>query len=361
MHLPVRGDVVGPGGAVLGDVQRARPVLGGHADQDLLQAGRPDLPAQHGLRHAVGRRLARVRDTAARVVADDGGGVVVDALPVQRGGDRFGVAGLLGEGDAVDLPHVGREAAAVDRVQPPPVHMPVVTRRRLDVLAAVGGGLAGVHHVDDADPGVRYGGPQSLRGQAVREQQMVGHGHGDIDVSQAGRVPPLEVPDPRGAARLVQRAPVLDPVPEQAGHRRGVVGEAGGGLPRRPAAPVLQRLRQVPVVQRRERGDARPQQRVHQAVVVREAGLVDRPGAVGHDPRPGDREAVGVDAELFHDPEVFGPPVVVIAGDVPRVPAGHLAGGMGEGVPDRGGPAVFADRSFDLVGRGRYAPGEASR
>jgi hypothetical protein len=140
----------------------------------------------------------------------------------------------------------------------------VEARGGLDVLGPAGGGLAGVHHVDDADAGARRAGADGLHAEAVPEQQVVGHGHRDIDVSQARRVPALEIADPGRAARLVDRDPVFDPVPEGPGHQRGVVSEPFSGLPRRPAAPILQGLRQVPVVKRREGSDARLQQRVHE-------------------------------------------------------------------------------------------------
>jgi hypothetical protein len=47
------------------------------------------------------------------------------------------------------------------------------------------------------------------------------------------------------------------------------------------AAPVLEDLRQIPVVERRERLDARRQQRVHEPVVEVEALRVRGPGASG--------------------------------------------------------------------------------
>jgi hypothetical protein len=67
-------------------------------------------------------------------------------------------------------------------------------------------------------------------------------------------------------------------VAEAARDLGGVVGEARHDVARQPAAIVVQRLRQVPVVERRMRLDAGGQQFVEQAVVEREAGLV--PGAL---------------------------------------------------------------------------------
>ena len=62
---------------------------------------------------------------------------------------------------------------------------------------------------------------------------------------------------------------------ERANHVRRVHREMLGGVARRPAAAVLQRLRQVPVVQRRVGGDPGLEQRVDELVVEGQAGGVD--------------------------------------------------------------------------------------
>ena len=86
---------------------------------------------------------------------------------------------------------------------------------------------------------------------------------------------------------------MFDAVAELLGHVAGVLGERVHGVLRLPAAvAVLQRLRQVPVIQRRERLDPGRQQLVDETVVEVEALLVRRARALGEDPRPGDPEAV---------------------------------------------------------------------
>ena len=108
----------------------------------------------------------------------------------------------------------------------------------------------------------------------------------------AGRVHAAAVAQVGRAPRLVERGPGADPVAEAGVHDLGVLGEGLGGLPVGPAAPVLQGLRQVPVVERDDRVDALAEQLVGQPVVEVQAAGVDRAGAVGLDPRPGDREPV---------------------------------------------------------------------
>src|SRR5690606_6338371 len=92
-----------------------------------------------------------------------------------------------------------------------------------------------------------------------------------------------------------------------------------------------------------------------------ESFLVHAAESVRLDPRPRDREAVGGQAEIGHDPYIVAIAVVVVDGDVGVLAAHHPARGLGERVPDRGAAAVGCDRAFDLIGRGGSAPGEAGR
>src|SRR5690606_14593988 len=99
-----------------------------------------------------------------------------------------------------------------------------------------------------------------------------------------------------------------------------------GGVPGGPAADVLQRLRQVPVVERHVRRDAGGEQGIHEPVVEVQAFGVHRAGAVGDDPGPGYGEPVGPQPDLPHQLHVVGVAVVVVTGDVAGLAAVHLAG-----------------------------------
>src|SRR5262249_56525395 len=71
---------------------------------------------------------------------------------------------------------------------------------------------------------------------------------------------------------LVDREVVLDTVAQLLGHVAGVVGERLCRLGRLPAAvPLLERLRQIPVVQRCERLDPGGEQLVDEAGVESDA------------------------------------------------------------------------------------------
>ena len=141
-------------------------------------------------------------------------------------------------------------------------------------------------------------------------------------VAQVGRTP-----------GLVQRGPHGDSVTELAGDMLGVVCEPQGGLPVRPAAGVLQFLRQVPVVQGRDRLHAGLEQGVDQSGVPGDALGVECPRATRLDPRPGEREPVGLQAQVLDQSDVLGPPVVVVVGDIAGVAVQHLAGGADSRCP----------------------------
>ena len=91
---------------------------------------------------------------------------------------------------------------------------------------------------------------------------------------------------------------------------------------------VLERLRQIPVVEGRVRLDAVREQLVDEAVVVVEPGLVHGATALGDDPRPRDREAVRVETELPHEAHVLRVAVVRVAGHPPVSPLATRPGSV---------------------------------
>src|SRR5262249_19334290 len=152
---------------------------------------------------------------------------------------------------------------------------------------------------------------------------------------------------------LVDREVVLDAVAELLGHVPRVVGKGLRGLDRLPAAVfVLEGLRQIPVVQRRERLDARREQLVHEPAVEVEALRIRLAATFGEDPRPRNREPVRGRADGLHQSDVLLVPVVVIVGDVAVLVVLDLPGRVGVRIPDRRALAVLVPGAFDLV-RGR--------
>ena len=129
-----------------------------------------------------------------------------------------------------------------------------------------------------------------------------------------------------------------------------------------PAADaVLQRLRQIPVIQRRVGFDAVFQELIDQPVVEIEPLGIRSAAAFRKHPRPRDRKSIGLDAEIPDQADVFLVAMVVIVGAVGVAAVLDLARRVRESVPDRTAAAVFVDGAFDLIGRRGGAPDEIFR
>ena len=127
-------------------------------------------------------------------------------------------------------------------------------------------------------------------------------------------------------------------------------------------AAVVERERQVPVVERDERRDVLRVERVEQAVVEARALRVPRADrAVRHEPRPAEREPVLPHAELRHQLDVLAEAVVVVARDVAGVAVRGRARRVRERVPDRRASPALGRRALDLVRGGRRAEVEVRR
>src|SRR5215217_2015546 len=160
---------------------------------------------------------------------------------------------------------------------------------------------------------------------------------------------------------FVQGDPEPDTIREGLVDDARVLCKAIARVPVGPAAHILQRLRQVPVVEREHRFDRALPQAVDEPAVEVEASLVGVTAPFGLDAGPGHREAIGMYPELGHQVEVFFQAVILVAGDVPRIVVDDLARGMAERVPDGRAAAAFVHRTFDLVGGCRRAPQEVLR
>ncbi len=126
----------------------------------------------------------------------------------------------------------------------------------------------------------------------------MGRRHGQRKIADTGRLLAAQVAHEGRHPRLVVGQPERDAIAEAIEHRSCVLAETGGCVTVRPATFVLQRLREVPVKERDERFDPTLEQAVDEASVEIDTGLIELPFPRRHDARPGDREAVEVDAEL---------------------------------------------------------------
>src|SRR5688500_9701021 len=100
---------------------------------------------------------------------------------------------------------------------------------------------------------------------------------------------------------LVDREPVLNSGAERGRDRLRVVTEPARSVTIGPAAAVLQRLRQVPVVEGGVGRDPGRMQLVDEATIVVESVRVGTAAPGGEDAWPGDREAIAAEAELAHE------------------------------------------------------------
>src|SRR5215217_6398586 len=183
-----------------------------------------------------------------------------------------------------------------------------------------------------------------MRGGERLRDVLVARGVEADAVAQPGRDP-----------GFVQRDPERDRVRERLVDYASVLGEPLARLPYGPPATVLERLRQVPVVEGEHRLYGALPKSVYEPTVVVQSLLVRRATTVGLNPRPGDGETVSLQPEARHEVEVIFDAVILVAGDVSCVAAVDLAWGMGERVPDGGTASILVHGTLDLV-RGRRRP-----
>ena len=380
MDGAVVADDVVVGGAVLGDVQgRERGVLLAQAHQELPQPVRVHLPVHRRARQAAARERdvlgadpARGRGAAGaagvavaagglRVPADEVVVVVVHAEEVEGrpDGREVTVPDEIAEAEPVQVREgVLGVRAAQDGVQEEAVLQGVEPPGRVEVHRVRGVSGDRVAEVEGDAQVLGTAGPQVLDREAVGQVLVVHGGDGGPGVLPAGRVDPGRVAEQRRAEGLVERGPVPHPVAEHRVHVVGVLEETVRGVPVGPPALLLERLRQVPVVQGQPGQDAGLEQLVDQAGVEVQALGVRGP-VTGTHPRPARGEAVGAEPELLHDPHVLGHPVVVLHGVLQGVAVGHGARQTGEGVPDGVLLAALVPGALHLGRGGGRAPEEA--
>ena len=159
-----------------------------------------------------------------------------------------------------------------------------------------------------------------------------------------------------GSLKTIQLVhPVAVATRDLLGERGEVLDDAAPG----PAALLLERERQVPVVHRHPRFEPALQAAVDQAVVVGATGVVPRAATVTHHAGPADREAVGVDTHRGDQVQVLVQSVERVDPVEPDRPAAHPTTAHGL-VPHRRGLAVDVPRALDLERGRRHPPGERS-
>lgn len=82
-----------------------------------------------------------------------------------------------------------------------------------------------------------------------------------------------------------------------------------------------------------------------------DARLVNRviAASLGDDAGPGERETIGLSAEVTEEGNIIGGAIVGIACRYSRATIGDLARDIAEGVPYTRGATIFINGAFDLV------------
>src|SRR5919204_591664 len=349
--------------AVLRDQQGDLSVVALQPQEELRQRRRIDRPAHRGLLGS-GRGLVDAHDGI--VARDDDVRVVeVDAEEVERLCDQVEVAvgDVVSTSDVrlVQLEHVLGVRTAEERVEEPAVAVSVQPQRRRLVLARGRRRPDDCQVERDPDAAAVAARTERLHRGSVRQQEVMRDAQREPPVLRSGRLRPVRMAEEGGHPRLVVRDPVVDGVTELVEHDLRVLGEPLDDVARSPTARILQRLRQIPVVERREWDDLALAQPGGETAVEVQALAIRAAAAVRLDSRPRDREAVALQPERPHQVEVLAPAEVVLARGLAGVAAVHVPVLRSEAIPDRLAAPVDLRRALDLVRGGRCAPNKVNQ
>src|SRR5262249_14728118 len=149
---------------------------------------------------------------------------------------------------------------------------------------------------------------------------------------------------------------MLHAVAEPPSHDARVIRERCGRIAIEPTALLLQRLRQVTMVEAEPRRDAVRDEPIDQALVKVEAALLDRAAAGRQNARPRGRKPISGKIAACEQIDVVAPAVIVVAGDIARIAILHAPRRVREDVPEAFAASVFVDSALDLIDRIRRAP-----
>ncbi len=170
-------------------------------------------------------------------------------------------------------------------------------------------------HVAHPDPARNPRRPQRLHREPVAQELVVHAGQRVESEGFARRVQAHGVAVGADRGRLVDGDPAGNAVAVRSGGDRGELPQPVGRVAVKPAAGVVQSQGRVPVIEGDHGRNPVGQELVQEPVVKGQSGRVHRAAAVGLDPRPGQREAIRVDAQLLHEGNIAGHAVIVVAGN----------------------------------------------
>ena len=152
-----------------------------------------------------------------------------------------------------------------------------------------------------------------------------------------------------------------NPVAIAARHQGGIIGEPKSDIAILPSAKIIQRLRQIPMIQAQPGLYAVAQQFVDQTIIEVEAQAVGLAAPLRQHARPGHGKPVDLRAKAPHQRHVFPIAMVVVTRHIAGIAIGNTARLSAEQVPDAGSAPVLCGSPLDLIGRGGDAPLERCR
>ena len=186
--------------------------------------------------------------------------------------------------------------------------------------------------------------------------ELRAHGQAQSRGVEAGAVT-----QPDEALGLVESHPIPDPVAQMPGDQRGIIGKPSRRVAMTPSTLVEKNRGVIPMEQSAERPDARLEQAVDQSVVEIQSAGIDLASPPREQARPGKGEAVGLQPQILHQPDIVAVAVVVVAGGPAVVALPHLVGRAAKAVPDGRPAAVLVRGPLDLVGRSGGTPEKVRR
>ena len=169
---------------------------------------------------------------------------------------------------------------------------------------------------------------------------------------EARRVTALLIPQLYKRSNLIHRHKPMHAIRQFTRNISGIIGERPRGIAAFPSTLILQRLRQIPVIQRAEWFYAICKQLIDDAAVKIDSLRIRVSAAIRKDPRPRNRESIAAQPQALHQRDVLLVPVVVVDRYIAGISTSHSSGQMAECIPDGWTATILVNSSLNLV-RGR--------
>jgi hypothetical protein len=195
----------------------------------------------------------------------------------------------------------------------------------------------------------------------MREIHMVSRLQETPPVGNARCIPAHAVAEQRAHIGFVESGKMPDPVSVAARDQGGIVGEPKRDIAVLPSAKIVQRLRQVPMIEAQPGLYAVAEQFVDQTIVEVEAQAVGLAASLWQHAWPGHGKPVNLRAKAPHQRDVFAVAMVVVTRHIAGIAIGNTARLSAEQVPDAGAATVLCGSPLDLISRGGDAPFERCR